>query len=139
MLKSVSSADGHHATMRSPNAGETRLTESEWRRLLPHIQRLRQHRREAAYKHLVKGMSLGLAGEAHGMSRQNVFNVIKTVEKYLARIQASDTQSAGPVPKGWVRLEVVVPRRLAATARRLVSALVQNTDPDRPRVRARRS
>jgi hypothetical protein len=115
-----------------------RLNESEWRRLLPHIQRLKQHRRDAAYQHLVKGVSLASAGEPHGMSRQNVFHVIKTVEKYLERMQASQTSGAQPLPKGWVRLEVAVPRRLVDTARRLVSALAENNGDVKP-VKSRRA
>lgn len=106
-----------------------RLTEKEWQQVLPFIARLKTQRRDAAYKHLVKGMSLARAGEAYGMNRQNVFSAVQVILRHQARLLASGMSTNRPVPKGWVRMEVAVPRSQVSTLRKLIDALCGGQTP----------
>ena len=97
------------------------LTEQEWKRLLPLLDNVKPERREAAYNRLVKGMTLVKAGELYGYSRQDVNIIANLVLRKHAKLLSLPEQA--PLPRGWTRVEFVVPRRHVDDVRRVVEAM----------------
>ncbi|MDQ6779730.1 MAG: transcriptional regulator KorA [Candidatus Eremiobacteraeota bacterium] len=97
------------------------LTEQEWKRLLPLLANVKVERRQTAYNRLVNGMTLAKAGEAYGYSRQDVRVLANAVLRKQARLNSMPEPAA--VPRGWIRMEFVVPRRHVDDVRRVIEAL----------------
>lgn len=120
------------------------LTEEEWRRVLPLLHNIKPERQQAAYNRLVKGMTYMKAGELYGYTRQDVNTIVQSVLRKHAQVMSMP--QAAPVPRGWIRVEFVVPRRKVDEVRRVVNAMCARPEPvaapaeNRPaRSRARRS
>lgn len=96
------------------------LTEQEWERVLPLLENVKAERRQAAYNRLVKGMTLAKAGEPYGYTRQDVSELASRVLDKHAKLTSIPQPAA---PRGWVRIELVVPRRHVIDVRRMVEAL----------------
>lgn len=97
------------------------LTDEEWQRLLPLLHNIKPERQQAAYNRLVKGMTYVKAGELYGYSRQDVNTIVQSVLKKHAQVMSMP--QTGPVPRGWIRVEFVVPRRKVDEVRRVVAAM----------------
>jgi TrfB plasmid transcriptional repressor len=92
-----------------------RMTEQEWKQVLPLLKRIKEKRLKAAYDHLVGGESLARAGAAAGMTRQSVHDVV-------SRVLDKAAMHAG-VRRGWLRLTLDVPRPVAKYVQRFAAAL----------------
>jgi hypothetical protein len=99
------------------------MTQHEWQRVLPLMGKIAPERLAAAHKHLVKGLSLARAGEAAGMFRQDVHDVVRRVLSKSLALSESDAVAHGGVPKGWLRLTVDVPKPMARYVRRFAAAV----------------
>lgn len=100
-----------------------RMTDREWRQVLPFLNRLTSDRREAAYRHLVKGLSLAIAGEPYNLRRQSVHDVVQRVLEKWSRLTESDSAKGEGVKKGWVRLTLDVPAANARNVQRFAAAV----------------
>lgn len=99
----------------------SQLTEQEWKRVLPLLDNHKPERRQAAYNRLVKGLTLAKSGELYGYSRQDVNIIVNAVLRKHAKLMSMPDPP--PVPRGWLRIELVVPRRHVSEVRRVVEAL----------------
>ena len=99
------------------------MTEQEWQRVLPLMGSIAPERLDAAHKHLVKGLSLARAGEAAGMFRQGVHDVVHRVLSKSLALAESDSAAHGGVRQGWLRLTVDVPKPMARYVRRFAAAV----------------
>ena len=104
----------------------TRMTEGEWRQVLPLLGRIKPERLKAAHDHLVQGLSMALAGEPFALSRQNVHDVVQRVLEKRLRLVEVDTAAGEGVPSGWVRLTVDVPMAKAIYVRRFAAAMAHD-------------
>lgn len=102
-----------------------RMTEREWLQVLPLLRRLKVERRNAAYNHVVKGLSLARAGEPYGLRRQSVHDVVQRVLEKQQRLSESNLVKEAGVRKGWVRLTLDVPASAAKYVKRFAGALAQ--------------
>ena len=103
------------------------LTEQEWKRVLPLLNNIKPERRQAAYNRMVKGMTLVKAGEAYGYSRQDVNIIVHRVLDKHAKLMSMPEPE--PTPRGWIRIELLVPRRQVDEVRRVVAALCPPPEP----------
>lgn len=99
----------------------SQLTEEEWKRLLPLLSNIKPERQQAAYNRLVKGMTLVKAGELYGYTRQDVNTIVQRVLDKHAKVQSMPEPA--PTPRGWIRVEFLVPRRQVDEVRRVVAAM----------------
>ena len=97
------------------------LTEQEWKRVLPLLDNIKPERRQSAYNRLVKGMTLVKSGELYGYSRQDVNLIVNAVLRKHAKLMSMP--ESPPPPRGWTRIEFMVPRRHVDEIRRVVEAL----------------
>jgi len=97
------------------------LTEQEWKRLVPLLKNIDINRQQAAYSRLVLGTTLVKAGEPFGYSTQDVFYIVKTVMRWWEKLNSLPAKPAPP--RGWIALELVVPRKHVDEVRRVVAAL----------------
>lgn len=97
-----------------------KLTELEWKRLLPQLRNIKVERQKAAYLHLVKGMPQARAAALYGYTRQDVHNLIASVLKKHERLVGVPGML---VPPGFMRIEFVLPKRRVDEVRRIVTAL----------------
>ena len=109
-----------------------RLTEQEWKRLAPLLKNIDINRQQAAHSRLVQGTTLVKAGEPFGYSTQDVYYIVKTVMRWWDKLNSLPSKPAPP--RGWVALELFVPRNHVDEVRRVVEALYPQ-----PRVTTRRS
>lgn len=100
------------------------LSEGDWARLTPLLKNMDAARQQAAYNRLVVGMTYAAAGAPFGYSRQDVSYLVRGVLRWWERL--CEVPDKSPVPRGWVRLEFVVPRRKATEIRHLVEAALQS-------------
>ncbi len=108
------------------------LTEQEWKRLLPLLDNIKVERRQTAYNRLVQGMTLAKSGEVYGYSRQDVNILANAVLRKHAKLNSMPEPSAAP--RGWIRVEFVVPRRHVDDVRRVIEALYpQPAEPQVPK------
>jgi hypothetical protein len=98
-----------------------RLTEQEWKRLVPLLRNIDINRQQAAYSRLVLGTTLVKAGEPFGYSVQDVHYIVKTVLRWWDKLNS--LPSKPKPPNGWVSIELVVPRSHVDEVRRVVEAL----------------
>lgn len=106
-----------------------RMTEREWQQVLPFLQRLTNNRRDAAYRHLVKGLSLAVAGEPYDLRRQSVHDVVQRVLAKRLQMAESDSAKGEGVKKGWVRLTLDVPAAKARHVQRFAAAVAMGVPP----------
>lgn len=99
----------------------SQLTDDEWQRVAPLLKNIDENRQAAAYNRLVKGMTFAAAGQPWGYSRQDVYHVVKSVLDWYDRLNT--TPDKPRPPKGWVSLEVFVPRNRVDEVRRIVEAM----------------
>lgn len=97
------------------------LTDDDWTRVEPLLKNIDPKRQRAAYQHLVRGETMAAAGAPWGYTRQDVNVICKAVLRWCATLQAIPGRQAPP--RGWVMLEVMVPRDRADEVRRLVAAM----------------
>ena len=97
------------------------LTEQEWKRLVPLLKNIDINRQQAAYSRLVLGTTLVKAGEPFGYSTQDVYYIVRTVMRWWDKLNSLPAKPA--LPRGWVSLELVVPRHHVDEVRRVVDAL----------------
>jgi hypothetical protein len=97
------------------------LTEQEWKRLLPLLKNIDINRQQAAYSRLVQGTTLVKAGEPFGYSMQDVHYIAKTVMRWWEKLNSLPDKPTPP--RGWVALELFVPRKHVDEVRRVVEAL----------------
>jgi len=98
-----------------------RLTEQEWKRLLPLLRNIDINRQQAAYSRLVLGTTLVKAGAPFGYSMQDVHYIVKTVLRWWEKL--NELPSKPKPPNGWVSIELVVPRNHVDDVRRVIEAL----------------
>lgn len=103
------------------------LTEQEWKRLLPLLDNIKPERQQAAYNRMVKGMTLVKAGELYGYTRQDVNTIVQRVLDKHAKLMSMPEPV--PVPRGWIRVEFLVPRRQVDEVRRVVAAMCPQPEP----------
>ena len=97
------------------------LAEQEWKRLVPLLKNIDINRQQAAYSRLVLGTTLIKAGEPFGYSTQDVHYIVKTVMRWWEKLTSLPSK---PVPpRGWVAIELFVPRKHVDEVRRVVEAL----------------
>ena len=99
----------------------SQLTEQEWKRLLPLLKNIDINRQQAAYSRLVQGTTLVKAGEPFGYSMQDVHYIAKTVMRWWEKLNSLPDKPTPP--RGWVAIELVVPRKHVDEVRRVVEAL----------------
>ena len=97
------------------------LTEQEWKRLVPLLRNIDINRQQAAYSRLVQGTTLVKAGEPFGYSTQDVHYIVKTVMRWWEKLNSLPSKPTPP--RGWVALELFVPRNHVDEVRRVVEAL----------------
>src|SRR5436853_1880098 len=97
-----------------------RLTEQEWKRLVPLLKNIDINRQQAAYGRLVRGLTLVKAGEPFGYSMQDVHYIVKTVMRWWEKLNSLPDKPLPP--RGWVAIELVVPRKHVDEVRRVVEA-----------------
>ena len=97
------------------------LTEQEWKRLVPLLKNIDINRQQAAYGRLVQGLTLIKAGEPFGYSMQDVHYIVKTVMRWWEKLNSLPDKPAPP--RGWVVIELAVPRKHVDEVRRVVEAL----------------
>lgn len=97
------------------------LTDDDWKRVEPLLKNIDPKRQRAAYQHLVLGQTMTAAGAPWGYTRQDVNAICKAVLRWFETLKASPQRRAPP--KGWVSVEVMVPRDRADEVRRLVAAM----------------
>jgi len=97
------------------------LSEQEWKRLVPLLKNIDINRQQAAYSRLVLGTTLVKAGEPFGYSTQDVYYIVRTVMRWWEKLNSLPAKPA--LPRGWVALELVVPRNHVDEVRRVVEAL----------------
>src|SRR5438034_1695688 len=113
------------------------LTEQEWKRLVPLLKNIDINRQQAAYSRLVQGTTLVKAGEPFGYSTQDVYYIVKTVMRWWEKLTSLPSKPAPP--RGWVALELFVPRNHVDEVRRVVAALYPQPRADaRPKSDAKR-
>lgn len=100
-----------------------RMTEQEWKQVLPLLNRIKEKRLKAAYDHLVGGESLARAGAGSGMTRQSVHDVVSRVLDKRLRLAESEAAMHAGVRRGWLRLTLDVPRPMAKYVQRFAAAL----------------
>lgn len=66
-------------------------------------------------------MTLVKSGELYGYSRQDVNIIANLVPRKHAKLLSMPEPT--PVPRGWIRVELVVPRRHVNDVRRVVAAM----------------
>lgn len=103
------------------------LTEQEWKRVLPLLDNIKPERRQAAYNRMVTGMTLVKAGEPYGYTRQDVNTIVHRVLDKHAKLMSMPEPA--PTPRGWIRIELVVPRRQVDEVRRVVAAMCPQPEP----------
>ena len=105
---------------------------------------------EVARLVLVEGWTHEAAGQAYGLSRQNVTDLMKLVgkahERYVSAQEEVDRAVAAMLPPDWERATVVAPKALvaklrddAAKALQMQAAGGQEKSPKRSRASGRRS
>ncbi len=97
------------------------LTDDDWKRVEPLLKNIDPKRQRAAYQHLVRGETMTAAGAPWGYTRQDVNVICKAVLRWFETLQAIPQRPTPP--KGWVTVEVTVPRDRADEVRRLVAAM----------------
>ena len=97
------------------------LAEQEWKRLVPLLKNIDINRQQAAYSRLVLGTTLIKAGEPFGYSTQDVHYIVKTVMRWWEKLNSLPSKPAPP--RGWVAIELCVPRKHVDEVRRVVEAL----------------
>ncbi len=97
------------------------LTDDDWKRVEPLLKNIDPKRQRAAYQHLVRGETMTAAGAPWGYTRQDVNVICKAVLRWFETLQAIPERQVPP--KGWVTLDVMVPRDRADEVRRLVAAM----------------
>ena len=97
------------------------LTEQEWKRLLPLLKNIDINRQQAAYSRLVEGVTLVRAGEPFGYSKQDVNYIVKAVMRWWEKLNSMPDKPTPP--RGWVAIELFVPRNHVDEVRRVVEAL----------------
>jgi hypothetical protein len=106
------------------------LTEQEWKRLLPLLDNIKPERQQAAYNRLVKGMTLVKAGELYGYTRQDVNTIVQRVLDKHGKLMSMP--HAAPVPRGWIKVEFLLPRRQVDEVRRVIAAMCPPPEPAAP-------
>ncbi|HEY2927991.1 hypothetical protein [Piscinibacter sp.] len=107
------------------------LTEQEWKRLLPLLKNIDINRQQAAYSRLVQGTTLVKAGEPFGYSMQDVHYIVKTVMRWWEKLNSLPDKPMPP--RGWVAIELFVPRNHVDEVRRVVEALYPQPGADAKR------
>jgi hypothetical protein len=97
------------------------LTESEWQRLVPLLRNIDINRQQAAYLRIVQGHTLAESGSMFGYSPQDVSFIVKSVMRWWEKLNSMPDKPKPP--RGWVALELIVPRKHVDDVRRVVEAL----------------
>jgi hypothetical protein len=97
------------------------LTDSDWRRLEPLLKNIDPGRQLAAYNRLVLGQTLVESGVHGPFSKQDVAMIVKAVLRWWERLH--EVPQAPKPPRGWVAMQLYVPRQRVDDVRRIVDAL----------------
>lgn len=87
------------------------LTETEFKKLRPHLSSLKERSIEIAYEHLVKGRLQTELAEEHGITKKAVSQIIGNVwEVFMQK---------GVRPAGWISFDVCLPPEMAEAVKQM--------------------
>jgi hypothetical protein len=94
------------------------LTETEFKKLRPHLSALKERSIEIAHEHLVNGRLQTAIAEEHGITKKAVSQIIGNVwEVFLDK---------GARPDGWVSFDVCLPPAMADAVKQMERTALMN-------------